>query len=79
MTAPPLSLPPKDAASSIANEPFDPTSLNLIHNMHSGLGVFHPNGLVSSDTIIMAAYSSVQRNYIQRLLHSNLILVSLDG
>ena len=47
--------------------------------MHSGVGVIHSDGLVSSDTIIMAVLLSPQRNYILRLLHSNLILVSLEG
>ena len=47
--------------------------------MHSGVGVIHSGDLVSSDTIIMAVLLPPQRNYILRLLHSNLILVSLEG
>ena len=70
---------PHQAASSTAVDPFDRNILDLIHHMHSVVGVIHPNGLVSWDMIIMAAHSSALRNYILRLLHSNLILASLDG
>ena len=57
-------------AKSIAIDPFDQKPLYLIHHihhMHSGIGVFHPNGFVSLDTIVMAAQSPAQRNHILRL------------
>ena len=70
---------PQQAVFSIATDPFKRNSLDLLQYMHSGVGVFHPNGLASWDMIITVAHSSAQRNYILRRLHSNLILVSLDG
>ena len=69
----------QQAASNSAIDLFDRNFLDLIHYMHSGVGVFHPNGSVSLDTFIMATHSSAQRKYILWLLHSNLILNSLDG
>lgn len=80
VTAPPLFS--QQAASSIAIDRFEQNFIYLIQHMHSGVGVFHPNSLVSLDMIITAMHSmhsSAQRNHIQRHLHTILILVSLDG
>lgn len=67
------------ASSSIAIDPFNQSSLDLIHYMHSEVGVIHPKGLGPQTYLLRRRIDPRNETTYYGALHSNLILVSLDG